>query len=190
MQYLQAIGSIMIAMLLAGCTVPGTSTNRQQPDNSVTDDGTNEATGNTVPAWMESSYYDVEANKTKTIASMEKPILVESFAVWCSTCTRQQIEIKDMNEQDAVEHTSLSLNTDPEEGPTAVRQHMKENGFDWTYGIASAALVNDLLEAFGPTIITAPQVPKILVCSNTSFRRLQNGVRTASTLTEDIRQGC
>ena len=64
------------------------------------------------------------------------PILLESFAVWCPTCTRQQKEIKKLHEEIGNEVISISLDTDPNEDTSQVLTHTQENNFDWIYSIS------------------------------------------------------
>ena len=45
--------------------------------------------------WMNTELKDVRIGETFKISDFRgEPVLVESFAVWCPTCTKQQNEIK------------------------------------------------------------------------------------------------
>lgn len=191
-----AAAVLVLLVLVAGCTSQADSSTPEDSSGSPNDANISnepaeqEGTDTEKPLWIDEPFFDVKENTTRTIASLEKPVLVESFAVWCPTCTRQQKEVKRLHDEFDVQHTSLSLNTDTNEGPAKVAKHARHNEFDWTYGVASPGLLKALQDDFGPSIFVAPNVPKILVCSDTSYRRLPDGVRTAETLAKDIKEGC
>lgn len=142
---------------------------------------------NTSGDWQEIELKDVNSGVTFTVAELEKPVLVETFAVWCPTCTNQQREIKKLHEQSDV--TSVSLNVDSNEDEQQIKKHTEENGFDWRYAISPPKLTRMLVNQYGPTIANPPSAPAILVCENGS-RRLPNGVKPVSKLQEEVEKGC
>ena len=144
---------------------------------------------NTAPNsdWQEVELNDVNSGEAFTVAELEKPVLVETFAVWCPTCTNQQTEIKEFHEQSNV--TSVSLNVDSNEDAQQIKRHTEENGFDWRYAISPPELTRMLVNEYGTTIANPPSAPAILVCENGS-RRLPNGVKPVSKLQEEVAKGC
>ena len=72
------LGAI-IAMGLVSCTSDGTADPTPSPGS---------------PQWMEIELTDVATGETFKIGDFKgKPILLESFAVWCPTCLAQQKEV-------------------------------------------------------------------------------------------------
>ncbi|EGQ43867.1 MAG: redoxin [Candidatus Nanosalina sp. J07AB43] len=137
--------------------------------------------------WQEINLEDVNSGQSFTINQLERPVLVETFAVWCPTCTNQQNEIKKLKRSSNV--TSVSLDVDSNEDKQQIRQHTQENGFDWRYAISPPELTRMLIQEYGNSIANPPSAPVILVCQNTS-KRLSNGVKTASTLQDQIQEAC
>jgi len=137
--------------------------------------------------WQEVELEDVEGEESFTVAGLEKPLLVETFAVWCPTCTNQQNEIKELKKISNV--TSVSLDVDSNEDEQQIRRHREENGFGWRYAISPPELTRLLIQEYGNSIANPPSAPVILVCEDGS-RRLPNGVKTASTLQQEIKEGC
>ena len=137
--------------------------------------------------WQEVELEDVNSGETFTVAELEKPLLVETFAVWCPTCTNQQNEIKKLKETSNV--TSVSLDVDSNEDEQQISRHTEENGFEWRYAISPPELTRMLIQEYGNSIANPPSAPVVLVCENGS-RRLSNGVKTASTLQNEIEEGC
>lgn len=143
-------------------------------------------------SWMNIELKDVRTEETFKISDFEgKPVLVESFAVWCPTCTKQQKEIKGLHEEIGNEVISVSLDTDPNEDSSKVLEHLQANGFDWYYAISPIEMTQSLINEFGNSIINAPSAPMILICEDGSFRKLSgSGSRDVDKLKEEIERGC
>ncbi|MFC2083331.1 TlpA family protein disulfide reductase, partial [Candidatus Bipolaricaulota bacterium] len=110
----------------------------------------------------------------------------ESFAVWCSTCLRQQKEMARLIELagDAIVH--VSLDTDPNEDIDKVLSHTQRNEFAWLFAIAPIDMTQALIADFGLTVVNAPRAPVILIAADGTARLLPNGVKTAEELLEEI----
>lgn len=137
--------------------------------------------------WQEVKLEDVSTGKTFTVAELEKPVLVETFAVWCPTCTRQQKEIKKYHRQ--YDANSVSLDVDPNEDASKVRSHIQRHGFGWRYAVAPPQMTKLLIDRYGNSIVHPPSSPMILVCEN-GTRRLPDGVKPVSKLREEVEAGC
>lgn len=155
--------------------------------NLLTDNLNDTGSGSDGESWQSIPLEDVRNGEEFRISEMEKPLLVETFAVWCPTCTRQQQEVKKLHEESNI--SSVSLDVDPNEKAGKVRNHIQENGFDWHYAISPPELTQELIRNYGNSIANPPSAPMILVCEN-GTRRLQNGVKPASKLKEEVRKGC
>ena len=170
-------------IFLVGC-----STGQVQPPT--------ESTGNTVSSsttldWKEISVKDINSGATFKISDFKgKPILLESFAIWCPTCTKQQREIKKLHDELGDEVISISLDTDPNEDESSVKEHTGANGFDWRYVISPPTMTQSLIDEFGVGVVNAPSVPVILICEDQSTRYLNRGVKSPEDLKSAIAQGC
>jgi len=136
--------------------------------------------------WFNSELKDVITQETFTISQFDKPVLVESFAVWCPTCTKQQREIKKYHDSVGDEVISVSLDVDESEDEAYVLQHTQDNGFDWYYIISPIEATVSLIDDFGPSIVNAPSAPMILICPGGQARKLQSGVKDVSDLKEAV----
>ncbi len=137
--------------------------------------------------WHEIELEDVNSEETFSFSELEKPVLLETFAVWCPTCTRQQQEIKKLHQDSNV--TPVSLNVDPNEDRQQIRRHTQENDFDWRYAVSPTELTRALVQEYGASMANPPSAPAVLVCEN-GTRKLQNGVKPVSKLKEEIKKGC
>ena len=115
-----------------------------------------------------------------------KPILLESFAVWCPTCTSQQKEVKKLHEEIGDSFISISLDTDPNEDESKILEHTERNNFNWIYVVSPVELTKGLIDEFGISFVNAPQAPIVLICPDGSSKKLRNGVKKSSELKTEI----
>jgi thiol-disulfide isomerase/thioredoxin len=129
---------------------------------------------------------DLNTNQTYKLADFEdKIVLIESFAVWCPTCTSQQKEIKKLHELNK-QVISISLDTDQNEEESLILEHTKKNGFNWIYSISPEELTSYFISNYGISFVSAPSVPILLKCQNKEPIKLKNGFKSVEYLIEQI----
>ncbi|WP_440991393.1 TlpA family protein disulfide reductase [Haloarchaeobius baliensis] len=163
---------------LAGCT-SSLGLGGGGSDDCTTEDG----------AWRTTELTDVLTGETFTIDSFEKPVLVETFAVWCSNCKRQQDELIEFHEAVGDDVVSVALDTDPGEDAEQVRRHAESNGYHWRYAVSPGQVTDSLASQFGTSMLNPPQVPMLLRCADGCTRRLKDGHKSTSFLREQV-DGC
>ena len=75
--------------------------------------------------WKNTELTDVSTGNKFKINDFNKPVLLESFAVWCPTCKQQQDKIKELHDEVGDSIISISLDTDPNEDEGKVREHIQ-----------------------------------------------------------------
>lgn len=164
---------LFLIVLILGCQKP------QPPSNPTSNH------------WQDTELKDVNSEKTFKISDFRgKPVILESFAVWCPTCTKQQIELKKFHEEVGDDVISISLDTDPNEDEQVVKEHSQKNNFNWYYVVSPPEFTQTLINEFGIKIVNAPSVPIILICEDGSYRFLQSGIKTKDDLKQAIKEGC
>jgi len=143
-------------------------------------------------SWTDFTLQAVESGENFTISELERPVLVETFAVWCTTCSRQQEEVSRLHKD--VNVTSVSLNVDQNENTDKIINHKQDNGFHWRYAIAPVELTNDLRNRFGNSIANPPSAPMILICDGKAVRLekedLGSPVKSSDFLEKEIISRC
>jgi hypothetical protein len=134
--------------------------------------------------WYTAELTDVRTGETFTVADLPTPLLVETFAVWCSKCFRQQEALRTFHERNP-NVPSVALNVDPNEDAERVRRHAERNGFDWRYAVSPPAVTDGLVSQFGSSMTTPPRVPKVRVCES-GVTRLDDGVKSADWLADAV----
>tara|TARA_Y100000310_G_scaffold345863_1_gene471794 strand:- start:55647 stop:56228 length:582 start_codon:yes stop_codon:yes gene_type:complete len=150
-----------------------------------------ETNDNPAETWMNIELTDVNSGNVFKISDHKgKKVLLESFAVWCPLCTKQQSNIKKLHEEIGDEVVSISIDTDPNEDAALVKDHAEGNGFDWAYAVAPKDFTTSLIDQFGNAVVNAPSAPVILVCEDGTSRKMPSGVKSVAKLKAEIAEGC
>ena len=137
-------------------------------------------------AWRDARLTDVNTGESFSVQDFHgERILLETFAVWCPTCRKQQEQIQRLDTL-GVDHVSLTIDTDPNEDAQKVIDHTATWGFDWRFAISPAEVTQSLIDEFGIGIVAAPQAPVILICEDGSARKLSSGVKSAESLANQL----
>jgi len=141
--------------------------------------------------WRSIELNDIRTSESFSIADFEgKSILLESFAVWCPTCKKQQDKIKELHEELGDSVISISLDIDPSEDAQRIKGHYQRHGYQWYFAISPEALSQALVDEFGLNVVNAPAAPVVLICEDQQARLLDFGVKSSDTLAQEISKGC
>ena len=183
--------TILISLMFLVVACSGTQSPTQTSPIAGGSSETSGASPGTIPLWMDAELKDVRTGQTFKISDFKgKPVLVESFAVWCPICTQQQKNTKKLEAEADNEIVSISINTDPNEDEERVRSHITRNDFTWLYAVTPIEVTRSLIDQFSPKVVNVPLVPIILVCPNQSTKLLPFGVKSAERLKAEVKQGC
>jgi len=180
---------ISLMFLVAACSDTQSPT-QTGPIASGSSDSSGSSSGS-LPLWMDAELKDIKTGQTFKISDFKgKPVLMESFAVWCPICTQQQKETKKLEAEADNEIISISIDTDQNEDEERVLDHITRNDFTWLYAVAPIEVTRSLIDQFSPKVVNAPLVPIVLVCPDQSTKLLPFGVKSAERLKEEVKQGC
>ncbi|HUH16940.1 MAG TPA: hypothetical protein VMM85_03240 [Methylomirabilota bacterium] len=187
------IVSFLTALLVAGCasTSPGGSpaaTDRAAvpADSSVAATSAPPAVGDPL---LDLVLTDVRTGTTFTLAELatDRPVLVETMAIWCTTCLGQQREV--VRAHGLGEFHSVGIDVDPNERAADLAGYAEREGFDWPFVVADAQLVRLLTERFGFEVTNPPSTPTFVVSPAGGIRALEFGrVRSAEELIGELGQ--
>ncbi|HUF07150.1 MAG TPA: redoxin family protein [Candidatus Binatia bacterium] len=176
------------ALVLAACS-SGTSSGSGDAGATTGDAG---ATTGASPAGalLEHELVDVRSGDRFTLGELatDKPVLVETMAVWCTTCLAQQREVVQAHE--LADFHSVGIDVDPNERPDELAAYADREGFDWSFVMADAALVKLLTDAYGFAVTNPPSTPTFVVSTDGTVRALEFGkVRSAEELVAELSSG-
>lgn len=143
-----------MATAVPGClggdsrTTPATTDSQDDPDLS----------------WREATLRDVITGEEFSFTGFEQPVFLHTFAIWCSTCSRQHQAFDEFQASTGADHRIVEVNIDPGEDAGAVRAHASNKEYDWYFTVASDTLADQLAAEFGNVMLSPPSSPVILLC--------------------------
>jgi hypothetical protein len=105
---------------------------------------------------------DVRTGEQLTLGQLaaEKPLLVETMAIWCTNCRAQMHNVVAAHQ--LADFHSVSLDVEPGELPEDLARYAEREGFDWPFAMADGPLIAELRQRFGTAVAVPPSMPKIL----------------------------
>jgi hypothetical protein len=142
-----------------------------------------------VPAWFGVDLTNVNSGQTFKVSDFKgQVVLVETMAVWCTTCLRQQEQIQALHmalgEQDGL--VSLSIDIDPNEDAGILKTHTEGHGFDWLFAVAPREVAHEIGQLYGDQFLNPPSAPMFIIDRQGQAHPLPFGVKSASALQEAL----
>jgi cytochrome oxidase Cu insertion factor (SCO1/SenC/PrrC family) len=136
-------------------------------------------------AWFNAGLTDVNTGKSFKVADLHgKVVLVETMAVWCTTCLQQQVQIQALRgmlgQRDDV--ATLSLDIDPNENDAILMKHASGRGFDWMFAVAPADVAREIGKLYGDQFLNPPSAPMFIIDRQGKVHTLPFGVKSAQDL--------
>jgi hypothetical protein len=149
------------------------------------DDGMMEESAMTGPDWFSVQLTDVNSGTSFSVSDHQgKVILVETIAVWCSNCLRQQREVQTLHQAlgERDDFVSLALDIDTRETAEILQAHAAGNGFDWLYAVAPPEVAREIGQLYGDQFLSPPSTPMLIIDRHGEVHPLPFGVKSAEDL--------
>jgi thiol-disulfide isomerase/thioredoxin len=127
----------------------------------------------------------VQTGEAFTINDLKgKVVLVETMAIWCSNCKKQQGQVKALHELLGMreDFVSLGLAIDPNENGDALKSYIDSNGFDWYYAVSSTDVSREIAALYGDQFLNPPSTPMLIIDRKGVAHPLPFGVKSADDL--------
>lgn len=141
------------------------------------------------PAWFSASLIDVNTDTAFTVQDFKgKVVLVETLAMWCSTCKKQQGELKALRAVmgENADLVSIGLDIDPNENAADLKAYTQANGFDWVYAVAPAEVTREIGSLYGDQFLNPPSAPMLIIDRKGQAHPLPFGLKSAAALMEAL----
>jgi cytochrome oxidase Cu insertion factor (SCO1/SenC/PrrC family) len=188
MKIRESLLGVLLAAAL-GLSACGVATSRQQ---GPAEGPAPTAEAMAMPAWYAAQLTDVNTGSTFRVADFrDKVVLLETMAVWCSTCLRQQQQVQALHEllgerDERDDLISLALDIDPNETPEILKVHADRNGFDWYYAVAPVEVAREIGQLYGDQFLNPPSAPMLIIDRQGQAHPLPFGVKSAQALQEAL----
>jgi thiol-disulfide isomerase/thioredoxin len=137
------------------------------------------------PAWYSAGLTNASTGETFKIQNLKgKVVLVETMAMWCPTCLRQQKEVEALQEQlgQRDDFVSIGIDVDINENLAGLKDYTAKNGFDWTYTVATPDVVREMGQLYGDQFLNPPSAPMLIIDRHGTAHPLPFGVKSAADL--------
>lgn len=187
----------VLSLTLSACIAPGLPSDAK-PDSQTPQPGeiTVLPTSNPVvestegsPGWQNEVLKDVNLQSDFRIADFSgKVVLLETMAIWCTTCKRQQQEVVSLHQilGDRDDLVTVVLDVDPNEDANSLAQYSVDNGFNWVYAISTSEVSRGIASSFGDQFLNPSSAPMIVIDKDGIAHPLPFGVKTASELLAQV----
>ena len=141
------------------------------------------------PAWYSASLTNASTGQAFTINDFKgKVVLVETLAMWCSNCKKQQGQVKALHDLlgERDDFISLGLDIDLNENAADLKGYVESNGFDWMYAIATKDIAQDLSKHYGDQFLNPPSTPMLVIDRKGEAHPLPFGIKSADELLKFI----
>ena len=176
--------SVMILIVFVISACGGAST-----PAAVTSPGTPPVANAASSAWYSVSLSDASTGQAFTIQSLQgKVVLVEMMAMWCSSCFRQQGQVKALHELlgEPDDFVSISLDIDPNEDSASLKGYVESNGFNWLYAVSPADVSREIASLYGDQFLNPSSTPMLVIDRHGVAHPLPFGVKSADELLQAI----
>lgn len=138
-----------------------------------------------LPDWFSVQLTDVNTGESFSVADFQgKVVLVETLAVWCSNCLRQQNEVQALHELlgERDDFVSLGLDIDPNESADILSGHTARYNFDWVYAVATREVAREIGQLYGDQFLSPPSTPMFIIDRYGETHLLPFGIKSAEDL--------
>ena len=140
--------------------------------------------------WQTIALTNARTGEPFTLADFAgKTVFVETMATWCPNCREQLSNVKSAAARANSETTvfvAISVETDLP--PATLAQYADDNGFDWTFAVATPEMVQALAETFGQTIANPPATPHFLILPDGAHSDLVTGFESGDEILATLGQ--
>ena len=141
------------------------------------------------PAWFSAALNDARSGQTFAINDFKgKVVLVETMAMWCSNCLKQQTQVKALHEALGMreDFVSIGLDIDPNENVDALKGYVEDKGFDWYYAVSPVDVSREIASLYGDQFLNPPSTPILVIDRHGQAHPLPFGIKSADELQQAI----
>lgn len=160
------------------------SSEEAMPADSMSEDTMMES-----PAWFGMSLTNVQTGEVFTINDLKgKVVLVETMAIWCSNCKKQQGEVKDLHEilGERDDFVSIGLDIDSNDDDAYLKSYIDANGFGWHYAVSTADVSRNISSLYGAQFLNPPSTPMLIIDRHGEAHPLPFGIKSSEDLMQAL----
>ena len=156
----------------------GSEDHQEMPETTL-----EEATAD--PTWLDYQFTDAVTGETFSISGFKgKVVLVETMAMWCSNCMKQQIQVRELHEMlgEREDFIGIGIDVDLNEELAMLASYVQKNDFTWLYGVAPTEVLASIQDSLGGQFLNPPSTPIVLFDKEGNPHALPFGIKSADEL--------
>jgi len=137
------------------------------------------------PTWLDYEFTDAVTGETFSISGFEgKVVLVETMAMWCSNCMKQQIQVRELHELlgERDDFVGIGIDVDLNEDLAMLAAYVEFNDFTWLYSVAPPEVLAGIQGSLGGQFLNPPSTPIVLFDKEGTPHALPFGIKSADEL--------
>ena len=141
--------------------------------------------GTSDPTWLDYQFTDAVTGETFSISGFKgKVVLVETMAMWCSNCMKQQIQVRELHELlgERDDFIGIGIDVDLNEDLAMLAAYVQKNDFSWLYSVASTEVLSGIQDSLGGQFLNPPSTPIVLFDKEGNPHTLPFGIKSANEL--------
>jgi hypothetical protein len=154
------------------------------------EDDMSEGSMSMAPDWFMKPLTAVGSGESFMIGDFKgKVVLVETLAMWCSNCLKQQGQVKILHELigERDDFVSLGIDIDPNENADALLSYINKHEFDWIYTVAPIEVAREIGQLYGDQFLNPPSTPMLIIDKEGEVHPLPFGIKSAEDLLEALK---
>lgn len=174
---------LLFCLVVTACQAAGTG--NAVPGATAQPDLQSSGAASPELAWLSAPLTNVATKEQftlKDLAAQGKPVIINSFAVWCPGCSMQLLESTKLLTEYPDDYIVVALDIDPNENADKVKRHQESNKFKGIFTTATTDVTRSLVAAYGPGF--ALEIPQTIIITGKTATYLEDGVFGADTLKE------
>ncbi len=137
------------------------------------------------PPWFDHEFTDAVSGETFTINSFEgKVVLLETMAMWCSNCMRQQQQVRELHNLlgEREDFVGIGIDVDLNEEIGRLATYSQDNNFHWYYSVANQEILSGISDTLGGQFLNPPSTPIVIIDKDGNMHPLPFGIKSADEL--------
>lgn len=141
-----------------------------------------------LPTWQTMEIVDVDGESFTLADYIGTPVLVETFATWCSNCRAQLGDTQEAAAALGEEAVVIALSVETSLSSEEVAGYAADNGFvDIRFAVMSPELLAEFAGAFGTTVANPPSTPKFVIDARGAAGELTTGPEGVEDIVANMR---
>lgn len=154
-------------------------------DQMAGDEAMSDAAAGT--AWQQLTLTDAATGETFTFADFAgQTVFVEPMATWCTNCRRQLGNVREAKAQLGDDVVFVAISVENTISDADLAEYAVNQGFDWTFAVATTELLQALVDEFGRSITNPPATPHFIIRPDGTTTELVTGIEPAADLVAQI----